>query len=263
MRVIVINLPEMSERRVHIERQLAAQQVPFSFFEGVDFRTDRRRYFHHCDEQRFQLLTGRAPTVGELGCYASHLMLWRTCRLLDEPVLVLEDDAMLASDFGEALPNLERLTERFGFIRLQPGKTRGGKVVYRHRQRRVDYCARFPHGLIAYAINPAVADAFIRKSRVFRAPVDVFVKRFWEHGQPLYSIAPALADVSEYCSRSSIAGRTADAGSLRLAARRWLGKRADFLARARFNLRWKKAERTRASMRLARQLRIAGFRSDS
>lgn len=262
MRVFVINLPEMPERREHIAGQLEAQGVPFSFFEGIDLRSDRRRYFHHCDEAQFQLLTGRVPTVGELGCYASHLMLWRTCKLLDEPVLILEDDAMLADDFGKALLFLERITRRFGFIRLQPGKARGGKIVFRHRQRRVDFCARFPHGSLAYTISPAVADAFVRKSRVFRAPVDVFIKRFWEHGQPLYSVSPALADASELSNRSSLSGRTAAPGNVPLAVRRWLGKRADFVARARFNLGWARTERKRASMRLARRLRLAGFRSD-
>lgn len=262
MRTFVISLPESIDRRRNIERQLTGQDVPFFFYDAINLNCDRNRYFHHCDDARFLLTTGRTPTAGELGCYASHLMLWRTCRLLNEPLLILEDDAQLTDDFGATLAFVQRHISRFGFLRLQENRKRGRHNVLRQNRRKIDFCARYPHGSLAYAISPAVADAFISHSKVFRSPVDVFIKRFWEHGQPLYSLFPALAEVGQNSRYTSINGRHPQGPNATLALRRWWLKRRDFVARATFNVRWLQADRKRASIRLARQLRLVSYRND-
>ncbi|MBT8084786.1 MAG: glycosyltransferase family 25 protein [Woeseia sp.] len=263
MRTFVISLPESIERRARIEQQLASQDVPFSFYDAINLNNERNHYFHHCDEQRFLLNTGRTPTAGELGCFASHLMLWRTCRLLDVPILVLEDDADIADDFGRTLPFVERYIKRFGFIRLQDNDKGGERNVIRQQQRHINFCTRYPHGSLGYAISPEVAHAFIEHSEIFRAPVDVFIKRYWEHGQALFSIAPALASTSELSRHSTIVERQHATRSLTLKSQRWWQKRLDFVARAKFNVNWLRSERKRAALRMTRRIRLAGFRSQN
>lgn len=263
MRTFVISLPESVDRRERIERQLASHGVPFSFYDAINLSNDRNHYFHHCDEQQFLLNTGRTPSAGELGCFASHLMLWRTCRLLDEPVLIFEDDAELSDDFAAALPFVERHIKRCGFMRLQQNDKRGMHCIVRQQQRHINFCTRFPHGSLAYAIAPAVADAFIERSGVFDAPVDVFIKRYWRHGQPLFSVAPAMARPGPVSRQSTIDDRQRHTGPAALAVRRWWHKRCDYIARAMFNLRWLRAEGKRTTLRLARQVRLAGFKNDS
>ena len=93
MRIFVISLPTQSERRAFIRAQFEQLNLAFSFFDAVDVRRRQTEYFRAFDLCRFELNTGRNPLPAEISCYASHLTLWRTCRVLDEPIIILENDA--------------------------------------------------------------------------------------------------------------------------------------------------------------------------
>ncbi|WP_187908883.1 glycosyltransferase family 25 protein [Helicobacter pylori] len=55
-------------------------------------------------------------TLPELGCYLSHYLLWKECVKTNQPVVILEDDAMLESNFMQALEDC--LKSPFDFVRL-------------------------------------------------------------------------------------------------------------------------------------------------
>ncbi|MGN8435089.1 glycosyltransferase family 25 protein [Helicobacter pylori] len=52
----------------------------------------------------------------EFGCYLSHYFLWKECVKTNQPVVILEDDAMLESHFMQALEDC--LKSPFDFVRL-------------------------------------------------------------------------------------------------------------------------------------------------
>ncbi|QIC80988.1 glycosyltransferase family 25 protein [Helicobacter pylori] len=52
----------------------------------------------------------------EFGCYLSHYLLWKECVKLNQPVVILEDDATLESHFIQALEDC--LKSPFDFVRL-------------------------------------------------------------------------------------------------------------------------------------------------
>ncbi|MFP6134348.1 glycosyltransferase family 25 protein [Helicobacter pylori] len=52
----------------------------------------------------------------EFGCYLSHYFLWKECVKTNQPVVILEDDAMLESNFMQALEDC--LKSPFDFVRL-------------------------------------------------------------------------------------------------------------------------------------------------
>nr|WRE08195.1 glycosyltransferase family 25 protein [Helicobacter pylori] len=52
----------------------------------------------------------------EFGCYLSHYFLWKECVKLNQPVVILEDDATLESHFMQALEDC--LKSPFDFVRL-------------------------------------------------------------------------------------------------------------------------------------------------
>ncbi|MGL2335665.1 glycosyltransferase family 25 protein [Helicobacter pylori] len=52
----------------------------------------------------------------ELGCYLSHYLLWKECVKLNQPVVILEDDVALESNFMQALEDC--LKSPFDFVRL-------------------------------------------------------------------------------------------------------------------------------------------------
>ncbi|GAA7634901.1 hypothetical protein HpMMM46_06860 [Helicobacter pylori] len=52
----------------------------------------------------------------ELGCYLSHYFLWKECVKTNQPVVILEDDTALESNFMQALEDC--LKSPFDFVRL-------------------------------------------------------------------------------------------------------------------------------------------------
>ncbi|PUD86467.1 lipopolysaccharide biosynthesis protein [Helicobacter pylori] len=52
----------------------------------------------------------------EFGCYLSHYLLWKECVKTNQPVVILEDDAMLESNFMQALEDC--LKSPFDFVKL-------------------------------------------------------------------------------------------------------------------------------------------------
>ncbi|WQW41469.1 glycosyltransferase family 25 protein [Helicobacter pylori] len=52
----------------------------------------------------------------EFGCYLSHYFLWKECVKLDQPIVILEDDVVLESNFMQALEDC--LKSPFDFVRL-------------------------------------------------------------------------------------------------------------------------------------------------
>ncbi|MCQ2844358.1 glycosyltransferase family 25 protein [Helicobacter pylori] len=52
----------------------------------------------------------------EFGCYLSHYFLWKECVKTNQPIVILEDDAMLESHFMQALEDC--LKSPFDFVRL-------------------------------------------------------------------------------------------------------------------------------------------------
>ncbi|GAA9696501.1 hypothetical protein VN0003_09770 [Helicobacter pylori] len=64
----------------------------------------------------FHSYVGASLTLSELGCYLSHYLLWKECVKTNQPVVILEDDVVLESNFMQALEDC--LKSPFDFVRL-------------------------------------------------------------------------------------------------------------------------------------------------
>jgi glycosyl transferase family 25 len=237
MRIFVINLEISKDRRASIAAQLDPLPIAYSFLDAID---ERRGYdfFTAYDEKKHLANTGRTASATEVGCFASHRCLWSHCVSLQQPIVIMEDDAELEGNFAAALKEAEKLIHRYGFIRLQshgPARHVRKTQVEEAGQFKLHYCARFPFGAMAYAISPEVAAAFVDKSRVLAGPVDVFIKKFWEHGQPLFALSPSCVKGSALCASSTIKHRKKSTTGGRLRAARILMKLKGLIRRARFN----------------------------
>ena len=238
MRVHVINLETSVERRARLRQRLAALGVEHEFVRAVDGRTGVTA-FESCDVRQYQLNTGRTPSDGEIGCYASHLRLWQHCVATNEPFVVMEDDAEPQPQFAAALEVARGLIARYGFLRFeydgpgQPARTRPVETVGAFT---AHYFVKYPYGAMCYALSPPVARAFIASSRELRAPVDQFIKRCWEHGQPLYGLLPYSVREGPLAAASTIRARTKEALPPGLRARRMLHKISTRFQRIVFNL---------------------------
>lgn len=236
MRVYVINCRRQEERRASARSKLNEAGVPFEFFDGLSADDALRRdLFEGINEQEFLLNTGRHVTPGEIGCFASHRELWKLAAALDEPVVIMEDDFELLGDFNRTLEAASSLIHRAGFIRLQTDlrakKCRGSGID----EFRLCRFTKPPHGLMAYGVSPDVARRFVAATRVLDAPVDIFTKKYWEHGQPLYVLRPYAVGPSAHHGDTTIRGRQKTPKPPGIAVRRFLRKAGWYARRWRFN----------------------------
>jgi glycosyl transferase family 25 len=209
MRIVVINLQESAERRASMRLQLTQLDLAFTFFEAVDASRGFSSFAAY-DERKYLANTGRRASPEEAACFASHLCLWKHCVASGEPMLILEDDAEILPSFLAALAEIEGLIQVHGFIRVQehgPSRHIRTELVKKAGAFDLHYFASCPFGAMAYAISPRVAAAFIERSSVLSAPVDVFIRKFWEHGQPLFGLSPGPIASSPLSSLSTIKQR--------------------------------------------------------
>ncbi len=235
MKIFVISLPTSHARRASAASQLHKFGLDFEFFQGVFGSHVLDRYFDGYDEEQFLRNTGRMMCDGEIGCYASHLALWKKCVELDEPIVIMEDDFLLLDAFPESIRQLDRNVHQYGYIRLQEeGRARklkekecGNFVLWRF--------TKAPHGAMCYGISPSVAAVFIEQSNILTAPIDVYVKKFWSHNQPIYGLSPYMVIDSNLCRDTNIKGRKKHKKSLRVQFLRIVTKCDWFFSRLYFN----------------------------
>ena len=225
MKLYVISLPDARERRERAAIQLADAGIEFEFFDALrGEQAMAEGHFERCDEDEWLLNTGREITSAEIGCFASHRSMWQKCVDLGRPIMIMEDDFQLMPGFGDAVKQVAALIEDFGFIRLQNETRarkervaeRGGYTLWRY--------TKVPHSCMCNSITPSVAERFVEMTRVACEPVDVFVKKFWQHGQPIYGLTPYTVTESCLSPKSCIPDRDKAHKNLKLRSTRFLRK---------------------------------------
>lgn len=110
MKVFVINLAQAHDRRVFMEKQLAALNIDAEFFPAVDGRLLPEDEVKRVSDRRwFRRYVGREMTRSDMGCSLSHIYLYR--KMVDENItcaLILEDDAWLTPSLVPLLNELEQ-----------------------------------------------------------------------------------------------------------------------------------------------------------
>lgn len=191
MKIFVISLPDALERRERAARQLGELGLAFEFFDamrGEQVMADG--YFDGCDEEEWLLNTGHPMSLGEVGCFASHRSMWQKCVELGEPIMIMEDDFQLLPGFADAVEKVAGNISDCGFIRLQ-SETRAKKqrvaalgdyTLWRY--------TKVPHSCMCNSVTPEVAQNLVEQTNAIYEPVDVFIKKFWVHGQTIFGISP-------------------------------------------------------------------------
>jgi glycosyl transferase, family 25 len=223
MKSFIINIKKAQTRREHMARVMAQTGIAFEFFPAVTPADEPLRYFAGLDNWTFLLETGRnAPRDGEIGCYASHLLLWKKCLELNEPIIVLEDDVEPTVDFATVYAALRPLVLQFGFIRLDtpmpqpnyfsrniPADATPVRIL-QTATLQLFHPTYVSLGTGAYAISPAAAARLIRASRKLCCPVDNFLRRTWKHQQPIVYIDPLPFQLAGSSSVSQLSDRAND-----------------------------------------------------
>jgi len=236
MKLYVISLKESQDRRRKVDALLTAAKVEYEFFDAIRVQNGIEGYFDSYDEEQYLINCGRVAATGEIGCYASHLALWKKCVELNEPILIMEDDFCIEENFLAAIREVEKLISNYGFIRLQT-EFRGKKIKSKDVGRfTLYYYTKMPHSTMCYAINPEVSRVFINQSKSLTAPIDVTMKKFWEHQIPMFGLAPYTVRDCDDELATCIAGRVSTNKSLRIKVKRFLTKAGWIVKRLKYNV---------------------------
>jgi glycosyl transferase family 25 len=190
-KIYVVNLRRSIERRLDIKQKLESKHVNFEFFEAVDGKLEGHGLFKRYDRRRALRNHGFELTLGELGCYASHFLLWEKSIQENINILILEDDIKLCCNFVAAMQFAEQEIERFGLIRFSAHKHRKIAICKKSETGlRIVRFKRGPHGTSAYMISPVAAKKLVNNAKVWFEPVDVHLDRFWKHGVGSFGVQP-------------------------------------------------------------------------
>lgn len=201
--VFVISLKRSPERRDYIAAQLNKQGINFSFFDAIDGNDQSNPLFKRYNyKKRLWLTSGKMPSKGEMGCYGSHYSLWQKCVDLNQPVIVVEDDAGICVNATKTLALIEKKIDRYGFLRLETVENSDTITI----EQQQEYCIKHINsnfwGTRAYAIAPWAAQKLLDASKRWCMPVDNYIGANFLHGVESYHLTPNF--VENLCEFDSI-----------------------------------------------------------
>lgn len=172
-------------------RQLDELGISHSFFDAVDASKGEHLPVSRYAPRWALWLRRRYMTPGEVGCFASHYLLWQRCASGTEPMVIIEDDVSIEPGFGEALALTGEAIGDIGFIRLA-GLNDVPAVAIRPPRNgyRIVGLLKGASGTQCYAISPEGARKLLAKADRWIEPVDDYIDHFWIHGMRSVAILP-------------------------------------------------------------------------
>ena len=182
----MINLERSVDRRTDMDRQLRDLGADYEIWPAIDGRA--------LDESVYMQRGGaRGLFRGEVGCYLSHLSLWKKIRDEQIPLaLILEDDARIDSDALDVVRDASRYTDRFDVLRLSAlEKQVGAPLSNLAGGRQLIIPMKNPSGLAGYVLTSEGAAKLVSQAEVVRIPIDTVVDRCWTRGVRMVMVNPA------------------------------------------------------------------------
>jgi glycosyl transferase family 25 len=204
----VLNLRRSVERRNYITSHLASLGLPFELIEAVDGRALSRRDLDTLYSPRESVrLIGRELTLGEIGCYLSHLKLYR--KQIDEgwdEVVIFEDDAVVDPALFEVLSQRRSLPADWDLVLFNdvraPVSFWGSRPFGRFR------CVKFASTAwctVGYILRRSGAQKLLAHGYPVRVQLDGLTGGSIRTGVRLYGIDPhCVRQLSEDASNSTM-----------------------------------------------------------
>ncbi len=170
--IFVINLAHSKERRVHMREMLGDIGLQYEFVDAIDGNEITTEELNRVYNRQITLrYWGRGMSLGEIGCYMSHVKAARIiCERSLSEALVLEDDVYISPDIVPFLEHRDKLPDDWKIVHLSRSLPKpDAKVImwYRKTWRPYkDYTVGLPHGLVtgvqAYLIRRSLAEEWVR-----------------------------------------------------------------------------------------------------
>lgn len=195
--IYVINLEKSTARKAYMQAQFdqlftndSKQEI--YFFKAINGKENPNYpLFQHYNEKKRLNVKGYPLTLNQLGCYASHYSMWEKCVELNQPIIVLEDDAKFKENFLDALSFINSDKNIFEFFWLQPDRLKNKrKLVADFGDFSIQQFSKGFIGATGYYLTPQAAKKFLTQSKEWYLTVDVTMDRFFENKVPSYAIVP-------------------------------------------------------------------------
>jgi glycosyl transferase, family 25 len=241
--ILVINLDRATDRMHDATRNLKRSGLSFTRFSAVDGEMLTLDLVSELTAPRAGRGFKRPLSRAEVGCFASHLLVWhRIAQGGHARVIVLEDDARLVEGAVAHLAKLADDREDWDILKLCYASPRPPPVV----APAITLPDRTPYGTTGYAITAGAAARLVATTVPFSRPVDIELKTWWEHGLSVkISDPPIGASAEDHEATSSISPGRRQAGEDTMVKR--------FLSNARYQL-----DRRMSRMRYVRKMTLLG-----
>lgn len=211
-----------------MQRRLGDLGLEYDFIRAIDGSAGEHVVFSNYRDEFCIKSWCRPLTSGEIGCFASHYLLWQRCVSNNEPMIVMEDDVDMSPQLVEVIRLLPGLSD-LGYVRLAGTAARPFRIVPRNLPagwKLVRYL-QGPMGTQCYVLYPKGALRLLGKADTWRLPVDDYIDSFWTHGVPCLGLLPAAVSVKEGIESTISSGGLSPSALMR--DRVWRPKR--FIAR--------------------------------
>ena len=192
--IYVINIPTSIIRRENIIRQFKEMNIDFDFFTAINGKNETNHLlFNRYNEEYTKKHLGRVLTKGQLGCFASHFLLWEICINLNKNIIILEDDALINNDlFHEFYINSMNLDPKFECVRLFKNKKikYKSKKIASYKKYNLSLFDKGHRSTTGYLLSPSGAKKLINNCTRWSVPVDIYMDQFWVNDIKCYGVEP-------------------------------------------------------------------------
>jgi len=192
--VYVINMADNTARLAACDAALSAQGIAFQRFEAVNGRDlpegDLAKVYDPAANQH----KARHPLIGgEIGCYLSHIGLWKRIVASDAPgAIILEDDFAASDDLAVVLAAVSADQGGWDMVKLFSRRPSARMIERRPLDDRHDLARPYqiPNTTLGYALRREAAQRLLQGALPIARPIDEDHKRFWEHGLSVWMVQP-------------------------------------------------------------------------
>lgn len=204
MKILIINLPNSTDRRIFQQKQLEQLGLDFEILPAVS-ANDIQDNTYQSMSQGWE----RPLRRSELACYLSHQKSWETVLKYNQPTLILEDDALLSLH----VPTLLSALTNCRFCDLVTLEVRGRKKIVAKQSETLTkdhqlfklYQDRT--GAAGYVLWPAGAKKLLNKAQTTApALADAFISSTYELNA--YQIEPVAIVQLDQCKHYNITNST-------------------------------------------------------
>lgn len=197
--VFVINLDKSPERMEKIAMRLNELDIPFERVAAV-YGSNLSEYdLNSVYSSRLNARIYRRPlTMGEIGCYMSHLKVWKI--IVDRLIpcaLVIEDDILIDSNVKMLSKKLAKYANSYDVVKFFCKKT-NPKIIERVSVGEgYDLCRfnKVPIGNLAQLVSLEGAKKLLKTYSTFGRSVDEDIQHWWEADLNVLGIFPSAVNI--------------------------------------------------------------------